>query len=419
MVKTKDKCVLSAETIAIIDAIHTDEVDSAESSDTDQDCTHDVMEPATEYIRIIGRAGIGKSTYIRENYPKYQYLRMAFTGIAASQIDAKTISSIFYLGHRNQNSVGFALKHMFWKTKSKIKNIKGIVVDEFYTLNSAVMDKVNEILKCLLGIDEPFGGLDVILAGDPRQTAAIGEPFVESKLYKSLNFREINLPIHENMRLTYDYMDFCDQFRNPRMAKTKIRRMLKNSQFSKDPIDGVGVRTVFHGNRSVDAFNLITLSEYDGPVIYTQYHVQNEVYDADEELPEGFTQTRKTKKKIYGFVIGKPKLEYKEGMPIYIGSNHPDGLYYNGTIGNLVKNKDDVLSVLVDEETIEIAKHVVDFRPAFAMTIHKAQAKTFAGINIYVSWSKLNRDKDDSLRLIYTAMTRVRDFKNCYIKIEK
>ena len=51
------------------------------------------------HIRIIGKAGIGKSTYIKEQFQGFEYLRFAYTGISAAQINSKTLSSAFKLFH--------------------------------------------------------------------------------------------------------------------------------------------------------------------------------------------------------------------------------------------------------------------------------------------------------------------------------
>ena len=52
-----------------------------------------------------------------------------------------------------------------------------------------------------------FGGLQLILVGDIRQTESIDDAFVNSVLYKNLNIAEIILPEHDHMRLTSEYME--------------------------------------------------------------------------------------------------------------------------------------------------------------------------------------------------------------------
>ena len=57
------------------------------------------------------------------------------------------------------------------------------------------------------------------------------------------------------------------------------------------------------------------------------------------------------------------------------------------------------------------------FVPGFAITIHKCQSKTWDGINIYIRKSDVLKERSKYIRLIYVALTRVRNFDNCYICI--
>ena len=57
------------------------------------------------------------------------------------------------------------------------------------------------------------------------------------------------------------------------------------------------------------------------------------------------------------------------------------------------------------------------FTLGFAMTIHLCQSKTFPGINIYIKKKHILDNRATYIRLIYVALSRVRDFHNCYIHI--
>lgn len=326
------------------------------------------------HIQIIGKAGIGKSTYINKNYSYHEYLLLSFTGIAASQINGNTISSVFKLGRFNENSVNTAINGMKFFNPHRVEQLriaKGLVIDEFYTVPASIMEKVNIICKKLRECKKPFGGLKLILVGDDRQTKCVSDGFIDTELYKSLELKEIMLPEHPLMRLTAEYMKFCDLFRNPKLNRNKMIRRLSNSKFAQDEVEGY---SVYYTNAEVNKRNKDEMASFEGDIIYKNY---------------------------------------KKNMPIYITSSW--GLLCNGMIGKLLDKKGKFLEIEVDEKKYEVKSNQIDFVPGFAMTIHRVQSKTFPGINVYIRKSDIIKDRSKYIRLIYVALTRVRHFDKCYI----
>lgn len=354
------------------------ELPCSEFSDSEGD-SEEIKNPnAIVHSRVIGKAGVGKSTYIMSNFNGDDYLLTAFTGIAASRIESRTLSSIFALGHDGSRSVTLSSSIMYkTQTHLMLREKKYLVIDEFYTLPADSMEKVNELLQIMRNSIEPFGGMILILVGDDRQTAAVGDAFINSNLYKNLNFQETILPNHNKMRLKPIYMEFCDKFRNPNIKLEKIFKLLEDSRLSKVEVLGY---TVYHENKHVDARNIEEMNKLDTPIIGT-FH----------------------------------KIEYKQNTPICIINNGVD--VYNGMLGKLISFDSETKCVTIEFDTyiLECPVKDVKFVPAFAMTIHKCQCNTFQGVNLYLSSKKLKRDKEDALRLIYTAMTRVSGFNRCHI----
>lgn len=333
------------------------------------------------HLRIIGYAGVGKSTYINENYSYHDYLLLAYTRIAASQINGSTISSTFKLGPRNETSVINAIKSMKRFTPHIYEHIqlsKGLVIDEFYTTPAAVMEKVNTICKLLRECTESFGGMQLILVGDHRQTESIDNAFVDSELYLNLDIKEIILPEHPRMRLSTEYMSFCNTFRNPKLNRNKMIRLLQDSRFAKEEVKDA--YTVYYTNAEVDTRNDQGMRDFEGDVVYQRH--------------------------------GK---KYKKNCPIYIKSNW--GSICNGMMGFL-RGKDKKNLLLEIEGNIYTVKPSdLDFAPGFAMTIHKIQSKSFPGINVYVRKSDVFKNRSLYIRLLYVALTRVRHFDRCYISL--
>jgi len=333
------------------------------------------IEPYIDNLRIIGKAGIGKSTYITKNYLYHDYLLVAFTGIAASQINGSTLSSTFCLGRFNDTEVDQAVKKMkrFKKRVEHLRLAKGMIIDEFYTVPSAIMSKVDTICQIFRESKLPFGGLQLILVGDDRQTECVEHAFVDTPLYENLKCKEIMLEEHKNMRLTPEYMSFCNTFRNPRLNRNKMLKLLKNTKFAQSEVKGY---SVYYTNEEVNKKNNTEMAIAGGSNIFKNY---------------------------------------KKNCPIYI-TNSQIGIC-NGVMGKLVDNKDGFLHIEIDDKVQEIKAYQITFVPGFAISIHKSQSKTWEGVNIYIKKEDLMRDRSKYIRLLYVAMTRVRHFDKCYIEI--
>ena len=335
-----------------------------------------------EHLRIIGKAGIGKSTYINNTFNPFEYLRTAYTRISASQINGNTLSSIFKLGRTNENTVNKAVSNMRRFNKLMVENIqkiKGLVIDEFYIAPADIIDKVDLICQEIRECKESFGGLQLILVGDDRQSEAIDDSFVDSDLYKSLEFKEIILQKHDKMRLTYEYMDFCDKFRNPNLNRRKMVDLLNNKKFTKEEIKS-NAYSVYYRNADCNKKNKDSIKNFEGDVIYT-----------------------------------KSGVEYKKGMPIYI-TGSSDGVLCNGQMGILMDKKGRQLIIEVDNIKYELFPSKIEFKPGFAITIHLCQSKTWSNVNIFIRKSDLLENRKLFIRLIYVALTRVNNFENAYIE---
>jgi hypothetical protein len=336
-----------------------------------------------ENLRIIGFAGVGKSTYIKRNYNSHDYMLTAYTRIASSQINGSTLSSIFKLGRFNECSVTSSVNKLrFLKSPYlNIQKINGIVIDEFYITPSAIIDKIDLICQIIRNCKEPFGGLHVVLVGDDRQSESIDDSFVDSDLYKNMKFKEIILPEHENMRLTHVYMQFCNQFRNPNLNRRKLIDLLKDKRFSKGEIKDNSFN-VYYRNIDCNKKNLIGMSTMESDVVY---------------IRDG---------------VG-----YKKGCPIYITGSSDDSILCNGMMGVLNNKLNKKLNIVVDDVSYEVSPSKISFKPGFAITIHLCQSKTWNGVNIYLRKSDILENRKLFIRLIYVALTRVRNFENCYLNV--
>ena len=129
---------------------------------------------------VLGTAGTGKSyliNAIRQTFAqrgKLHSLRVtAPTGIAAANISGSTIYSLLSL--LNENLTGSRLNFL----QNSLRDVEVIIIDEYSFLSIPVFDSLDRQLRKIFPIhaDSPFGGVNIILCGDPAQLAPVhGQP---------------------------------------------------------------------------------------------------------------------------------------------------------------------------------------------------------------------------------------------------
>ena len=138
-----------------------------------------IMNATSFYAFINADAGTGKTytlntliarlTYVH----KVQVISAAFTGIASTLIlNGRTFHSQFKATLKPESGGGFNIRKKS-KLAENIKKTKVIVIDEAPQINVLYYVDLDEFLRDLMEVDEPFGGIRVILAGDFKQTLPI------------------------------------------------------------------------------------------------------------------------------------------------------------------------------------------------------------------------------------------------------
>ena len=123
---------------------------------------------------IPGEGGVGKTKVIQEitrNFQRHNAadwcVKGAYTGIAASLIDGKTLHVLAGIPVRGGRQSASTLKklHEFWRTK------RYLIIDEVSMLSRSFFARLCRIITTAMerGDEEVFGGLNVILVGDFHQ----------------------------------------------------------------------------------------------------------------------------------------------------------------------------------------------------------------------------------------------------------
>ena len=218
-------------------------------------------------VWIYGVAGFGKS-YVTDwiikclmlKYNPDKVLVCAMTKVSAKILDGKTMHSVFKLGTLNVDiyqyihQKGDKLKDtvnkfitIYYNTREKVEEMlkkEVLVVDECVQWSKELHDFLNELMKQLRCRENKyFGGMQVIIAGDPlqkkggfldRNMRASLESlniqvhddladdffFLSEEFLSNGNFEIIVLQKHENFRYTInEWFEFCSRCRTGELTK--------------------------------------------------------------------------------------------------------------------------------------------------------------------------------------------------------
>lgn len=347
------------------------------------------------HVFVTGRAGTGKSTLLRHlvDTSEKNLAVCAPTGVAALHVGGQTIHSLFGL------PIGVIADHPL-RQSEELKRLLGtldtLVIDEVSMVDADLLDAIDRSLRQARRRREPFGGVQVVLFGDPFQLAPVpGGP--EERAYFADRYRsawffdarvwdEAELVIHE-LRQIHRQRD--DVFAR---ALTAVRHG-RVDQTMADLLNDAGARPVPPGedavvlatrNSTVAQINARELARLGGSVKSAAAEIDGEfgsrAFPADEVL------------------------ELKVGAKVMFLRNDTSGdaRWVNGTVGTVTKISSGVVKVEVDGQdhdvrpatwekfkyqysaaTQALGRQVVaEFRQfplrlAWAVTIHKSQGQTY------------------------------------------
>ena len=133
-------------------------------------------------VFLTGSAGAGK-TYTINQYLHYLRARdvavavTASTGIAATHMNGMTIHSWAGIGIATElTAKDFARIKKRTVVVERIERTKVLVIDEISMLHRQQFEMINQVLQAIKDNEQPFGGIQLLVAGDFFQLPPIGEP---------------------------------------------------------------------------------------------------------------------------------------------------------------------------------------------------------------------------------------------------
>ena len=384
-------------------------------SDEQEGVLHRILSEKGPFF-ITGKAGTGKSVLLRhlmkELGSKGNALAAAFTGVAAKNVGGVTLHS-FVLDAKFDVSVPTPKEFRSFPIKNRevIKKINWLVIDEISMVRADFIDRIDRAFRLYKGNSDPFGGVKVVMFGDLLQLP----PFVA-------------LPQYQNSAVTR-MLEWLDSYPKPEAPEFFMAHV-----FSVCEITSIELQQIFRQNdpEFIDALNRIRLatstpsdiellnarrvniapSDNVVRLMGKRKDVKNHnnlqllrirgerewrfKYRVDERSPEQAPAERSLEREI----AAPLELKVKVGAQVMFVKNHPQKLWVNGTIGQVVSISEQEIEVLAEGKTHRVERvYWAVGRPivqsdgelaivprlivwqfplvlAWAVTVHKAQGLT-------------------------------------------
>ncbi|MCF7820788.1 MAG: AAA family ATPase [Candidatus Pacebacteria bacterium] len=365
-------------------------------------------------VFLTGPAGSGK-TFLLNKYIKYLKENKvgvavtASTGIAATHIGGRTIHSWAGIGIKDSLNAT-EIKALTKKTylKKQFETVSVLIIDEISMLHAHRLDMVNKVCQAFKRNNLPFGGIQVIMAGDFFQLPPVSRGGEKAEFaYNSRVWLEMELMVcYLNEQYRYKDKSISQILKSMRTGvidsqahKLLFSRLKKKLTSSVKPIK------LFTHNVDVDTINTIELGK-----------IKNEEHE--------YKMTGSGEKRLLEFLkkncLAPEKLVLKVGAQVMFVKNKfkdEETVYVNGSMGTvigfnkenfpivrLVSGKEVVAlpdSWTVDDDELILAKITqVPLRLAWAITVHKSQ-----GMTLEVAEIDLSRSFDFGMG--YVALSRL------------
>ncbi len=384
-----------------------------------------LVEAEYPIVFVTGGAGTGKSTFI--NWLVYHYsgnvLLAAPTAIAATNIDGKTLHSLFQLPLQwiTQNGIKKAPYRM------DIQKARLLIIDEISMVNANLLDGVSAFLRKNRGVDKPFGGLPVIMVGDLFQLPPVVKPGLQSfyekyyggktKFYAARSLTETGIAYYAvELSKTFRqadkvFVDVLADIREGRNLDVALKIINSLCTITESPPEGAVWLTPRRSE--VDRVNRAEMLKLPGRTYHFEGKVEGNYHVHEDNLPSPMT------------------LSLKVGTQIMFTQNDPLQRWVNGTIGTIESVEGQVIvktqpfgkRVKVDKakwlnfrynwnhSTKEIEKHETGsyhqypLIHAWAITIHKSQGKTLDKVHLDLGRGTF------AFGQTYVALSRCRELK--------
>ncbi|MDB5162217.1 MAG: putative helicase [Candidatus Saccharibacteria bacterium] len=370
-------------------------------------------------VLLTGPAGAGKTFVLN------QFVRLAkhdgkhvsvtaTTGLAATHLGGTTIHSWAGIGVLDHIPHGFA-DHISKTRREIIEKTDVLIIDEISMLHDFRLDMVDEACRLIRKVDEPFGGIQVIMSGDFFQLPPInrgdsraGGFVVNSQVWQELD--PVICYLQEQHRQDDEVLlDILNALRAGDLRRHHVEELLKRTEVFPDELEQL---TELHTvNVDVDTMNAAKLEEIEGDEITYQ-----QMTTGSESYVENLQRS----------VLAPAALKLKKGALVMAVKNSAERKYVNGSLGVVTAFEPHTEYPIVDFKNGKTVSMVPDtwelrdgdkkrasitqipLRLAWAITVHKSQGMT-------LDTARIDLRKAFVEGMGYVALSRVKNLNNLYL----
>ncbi len=364
----------------------------------------DILENTNSNVFLGGRAGTGKSNFLKyfRATTKKNVVVLAFTGVAALNVNGQTIHSFFKF--HPQTTIN-KIRRVKREDAEMYKEIDVIIIDEVSMLRADLMDFIDRFMR--LNGRHPgkaFGGVQMLLIGDLLQLPPIvGEDekdyfnslyespyFFSSSSYQSAEFikKELQEVYRQDAKSQSRFIEALDNFRICEFNDSDID--LINSRFFPD----------FKNTQEEMIVSLVPTNFMANSINMKEL----EKISSEPAIFHGYINGDFKEKSLPNY----QELVLKKNSQVILLNNDARGRWCNGDLAKLVEINASSIGVLLNNGeyqevspiTWEAIKYTFDkntrnlkakvvgtftqlpIKLAWALTVHKGQGKSFDKLHI-------------------------------------
>lgn len=357
-------------------------------------------------IFLTGRAGTGKTTFlqhIRLNLAK-EMVVVAPTAVAAINAGGVTIHSFFQVplgplmpGVRGKRQPQPAIRSVNPEKEKMLRRMQLLIIDEVSMVRADMLDYIDELLRLVRASARPFGGVQLLMIGDPYQLPPVTNKDwdILSSVYKSPYFFD-SLVWGSSGFLTFE---LSRVYRQSDPVFIDILNSVRDGKVTENTLAALNARYISQPDSELSQY--VTLSTHNDKV----KEINQQRLDALQAPEHLFSATISADFPSEAYPAEK-ELILKEGAHVMFIKNDSSGKkqYYNGRAARVSRIEngrvhvvffDDGTDFIVGPEIWQNVKYALSeaegkisessagtfsqlpLRLAWAVTIHKSQGLTF------------------------------------------
>ncbi len=361
-----------------------------------------MMERTSNNVFITGRAGTGKSTLLEyfRSMTRKNVAVLAPTGVAALNVKGQTIHSFFWF--RPDITLDAVEEVRYRQRKELYQSLDAIVIDEISMVRADLLDCIDRFMR-LNGKDanSPFGGVQMIFIGDLYQLSPVVTDG-ESELFRSHYKSQYFFDAHSFKEIPVEFIELDEHYRQTDKNFIALLNAIRNDTATAENLNALNDRyDPIYVPQTVERY--ITLTSTNA--------LADRINDENLERLKGkryefkATVTGDFEKKT---LPADENLSVKVGMQVMLLNNDTAKRWVNGSIGVVIgvdmgeeggeaiavtladgsdvtveRHAWEVTKLTYDRKQAKLVPHAIGsftqypMMPAWAVTIHKSQGKTF------------------------------------------